>query len=320
MEAVDGELVPRLDEQVLASVLEGRVAVGGAPVDATVALVGGRPQVVPAKPGVTYDQQQVVDGFLQLVAAPGDQRTLAVDAQVARPDVTTKDARALQVKEQVSSFTTYYPYAEYRNVNIGRAAELVDGTVLRPGETFSLNDTVGERTRENGFTEGYIISDGILVSDLGGGVSQMATTTFNAMFFAGLEDVEHKPHSFYIDRYPIGREATVAWGAVDLRFRNDTPYGVLISAKVTPATATTSGVVTVSMYSTKYWDITTSTGERDQRHPGEGAPGRHRAVPRQHRLRRVRHRRHPLLRTGRGQHRRPARPRSSRRPTRPATR
>ena len=64
----------------------------------------------------------------------------------------------------------------------------------------------------------------------------MATTTFNAMFFAGLKDVEHKPHSFYIDRYPVGREATVAWGAVDLRFKNDTPYGVLVQANVTPAT------------------------------------------------------------------------------------
>ena len=69
----------------------------------------------------------------------------------------------------------------------------------------------------------------------------MATTTFNAMFFAGLEDVEHKPHSFYIDRYPVGREATVAWGAVDLRFRNDTPYGVLIDARVTPSTPSAPG-------------------------------------------------------------------------------
>ena len=162
----------------------------------------------------------------------------------------------------MSTFTTYYPYAEYRNVNIGRAAELVNGTVLKPGETFSLNDTVGERTRENGFTEGFIISNGIFKEDLGGGVSQMATTTFNAMFFAGLKDVEHKPHSFYIDRYPEGREATVAWGAVDLRFQNDTPYGVLISAHVTPSTPSSQGVVTVSMYSTKYWDITTSTSDR----------------------------------------------------------
>ena len=72
------------------------------------------------------------------------------------------------------------------------------------------SDTVGERTEANGFTKGYIINDGILVQDLGGGVSQMATTTFNAMFFAGLKDIQHKPHSFYIDRYPVGREATVA--------------------------------------------------------------------------------------------------------------
>lgn len=262
MEPVDGALVPRLDAEALATMLEGKVAIDGAPVDATVALVGGRPQVVPAKPGVTYDEQQITDGFLELVAASGDQRTLAVDAKVARPDFTTKDARALQIREQVSTFTTYYPYAEYRNVNIGRAAEIIDGYVLKPGETFSLNDTVGERTEANGFTEGYVISDGILIQDLGGGVSQMATTLFNGMFFAGLEDVEHKPHSFYIDRYPVGREATVAWGAVDLRFRNDTPYGVLIDTNVTPSTPSTSGVVTVSMYSTKHWDITTSTGER----------------------------------------------------------
>ncbi|MEO5665464.1 MAG: VanW family protein, partial [Nocardioides sp.] len=259
---VDGALVPQLDTAKLAEIVSANVVAEGAPVDATVALVGGVPKVIPAKPGVTYDQQQVDAGFLALVAAPIGERTLQVDAKVAQPEFTTKDARALQIKERVSTFTTYYPYAEYRNVNIGRAAELVNGTVLKPGETFSLNGTVGERTRENGFTEGYIIQDGILVTDLGGGVSQMATTTFNAMFFAGLEDVEHKPHSFYIDRYPIGREATVAWGAIDLQFKNDTPYGVLIYANVTPATPTTSGVVTVSMYSTKHWNITTSESER----------------------------------------------------------
>ena len=134
--------------------------------------------------------------------------------------------------------------------------------MLKPGETFSLNDTVGERTEENGFTTGFVIQNGIFKEDLGGGVSQMATTTFNASFFAGLEDVEHKPHSVYIDRYPEGREATVAWGAVDLRFTNNTPYGVLIDAVVIPSAGRSQGTVTVTMYSTKYWDITTSTGER----------------------------------------------------------
>lgn len=261
LEPVDGELVPQLDAKALSDVVASKVT-SGAPVDATVALVDGKPQVVPAKPGVTFDPAQLEAGFLEVVAKPQGQRTLELDARVAKPEFTTKDAKDLRITEQVSSFTTYYPHADYRNVNLGRAAELIDGTVLKPGETFSLNDTVGERTVANGFTKGYIISDGILIQDLGGGVSQMATTTFNAMFFAGLEDVEHKPHSFYIDRYPIGREATVAWGAVDLRFKNDTPYGVLIDASVTPSTPSSSGVVTVTMYSTKWWNITTTTGKR----------------------------------------------------------
>ncbi len=262
LEADNGELTPVVNYRRLDKFIDGKVSSGGAPVDATVRLVDGQPKVIPAKPGVTYDPASVEEAFLDLVVAPEGKRTAKVKSTVAEPDFTTKDAKALKIREQVSTFTTYYPYAEYRNVNIGRAAVLVNGTVLKPGETFSLNDVVGERTRENGFTEGFIISNGIFKEDLGGGVSQMATTAFNAMFFAGLKDIEHKPHSFYIDRYPVGREATVAWGAVDLRFQNDTPYGVLVEASVTPATPSSSGVVTVSMWSTKYWDITTSTSKR----------------------------------------------------------
>ncbi|GAA2155525.1 VanW family protein [Nocardioides koreensis] len=262
MRAENGRLVPELDEAVLRKLVGDAVAADGAPVDARVTLVDGRPKVVPAKPGVVYHQRDVNDAFLQLVTRDLGKRSMKVKARVAEPDFTTKDARKLRIREKVSSFTTYFPYAEYRNTNIGRAAEIVDGTVLEPGETFSLNGTVGERTRANGFTEGFIISDGIFKEDLGGGVSQMATTLFNAMYFAGLEDVEHKPHSFYIDRYPVGREATVAWGSVDLRFRNDTPYGVLIDAHVTPSTPSSQGVVTVSMWSTKYWDITSTTSRR----------------------------------------------------------
>jgi vancomycin resistance protein YoaR len=262
MRAEDGALVPSLNTKKLTSLVDSGISDDGAPVDAAFEVVAGLPRVIPAKPGVTYDPADVTAAFLTLVVKPEGEREMLVEATVDEPDFTTKDARALKIKEQVSTFTTYFPYAEYRNINIGRAAELVNGTVLEPGETFSLNDVVGERTRENGFTEGFIISNGIFKEDLGGGVSQMATTTFNAMFFAGLEDIEHKPHSFYIDRYPVGREATVAWGAVDLQFRNSTPYGVLIEAKLNPSTGSSQGELTVSMYSTKYWDITTKTGDR----------------------------------------------------------
>lgn len=258
----NGVLVPDIDEKALTALVEEGISEDGAPVDATVVLRDGKPRVVPAKPGVSYEPAAVATVFQTLLTRPSGERRAEVESTVAEPEFSTRDARRLKIREKVSSFTTYYPPASYRDTNIGRAAELVDGTVLKPGETFSLNDTVGERTVANGFTTGTIISDGIFKEDLGGGVSQMATTTFNAMFFAGLEDVEHKPHSVYIDRYPVGREATVAWGAVDLRFTNDTPYGVLIEAKVIPSAGRSQGTVTVSMWSTKVWDITTTTSDR----------------------------------------------------------
>ena len=262
LEPRDGELVPVLDRGKLQELMDARISTNAAPVDAGFRIVDGEPRVVPARPGVTYRPAALADTFLDLVTRPSGKREGRVPATTDPADLTTAEARDLGIVERVSTFTTYYPHADYRNVNIGRAGELIDGTVLQPGETFSMNDIVGERTRANGFTDGFVISDGILVEDLGGGVSQMATTTFNAAFFAGLEDVEHKPHSFYIDRYPVGREATVAWGAVDLRFRNDTPHGVLVTTSVTPSTPSTSGVVTVSMWSTKTWDITTRTSDR----------------------------------------------------------
>jgi vancomycin resistance protein YoaR len=263
MKAEDGELAPHVDQKKLMRAIRPAMrAVALAPQPATVRLVGGSPKVVPGKNGVTFDPEEVTDAFLDLVVARGDGRTLEIETVVDKPDFTTEDARDLQIKEVVSSFTTQYPHSAYRNTNLGRAAELVNGTVLKPGETFSLNDTVGERTAENGFTEGYIISNGVYKEDFGGGVSQVATTLFNAMFFAGLEDVEHKPHSFYIDRYPIGREATVAWGAVDLKFKNDTPYGVLIQAWINPSSSSSSGKMNVRFWSTKHWDITAGVSER----------------------------------------------------------
>ena len=263
LEPQAGELVPVVDERRLGRIVDRRVSAdGGAPVDASVRIVDGRPRVVPARPGVDYDPADVGEALLAAITRPEGRRSVSVEAGVRPADLTTKEVRALGVREKVSEFSTYYPDADYRNTNIGRAAELVDGTLLEPGETFSMNDTVGERTRENGFTEGFIISDGILREDLGGGVSQLATTLFNGAFFAGLEDVEHKPHSFYIDRYPVGREATVAFGAIDLRFRNDTDYGVLVDAKVTPSTPSSQGVVTVRLYSTKVWDVESRTSDR----------------------------------------------------------
>jgi vancomycin resistance protein YoaR len=259
----EGRLVPQVDRRLLMRVLRpaaSRIAVR--PQNASVAIVDGRPRVVPARKGLTVDEERVSASFLSLVASPDGERRRRLPTRVERPEVTTAEARGLGVTEMVSEFTTYYPHADYRNINIGRAAELIDGTLLEPGETFSMNEVVGKRTAENGFTKGFVISNGIFAEDYGGGVSQVATTTFNAAFFAGLEDVEHKPHSFYIDRYPVGREATVAWPTLDLKFRNDTGHGVLVQTVHTPSTWSSSGALTVRMWSTKVWDIESRTSER----------------------------------------------------------
>ncbi len=257
-----GALVGTVDGAALKAIVDDLVGDPGRPVDATVVIQDGAPVVVPAQPGVDYTPEAITAVFDTLVTAPDGSRQGAVEAVVAEPDFTTEEAEALGIVEEVGEFTTNYPHAAYRNTNIGRAAELINGSLLLPGETFSFNDTVGERTRENGFTEGYIISDGILRQDLGGGVSQMATTLFNGMFFAGLKDVEHRPHSFYIDRYPVGREATVVWGALDLRFQNDTDHGVLIQTIHDPSSPGSQGSITVRMWSTKIWDIESTTSDR----------------------------------------------------------
>jgi vancomycin resistance protein YoaR len=263
MKPEDGELVPVVHrKKLMRAVRPAMRTVALAPEPATVRLVDGRPKVIKGKNGVTFDPKEVVEAFPDLVTARGENRTLEVETVVDRPDFTTKDARGLGIKEVVSSFTTQFPHSDYRNVNLGRAAELVNGTVIKPGETFSMNDTVGERTAENGFTKGFIISNGVYKEDYGGGVSQVATTLYNAAFFAGLEDVEHKAHSFYIDRYPIGREATVVWGAVDLRFKNNTPHGILIQSWVDPSTPSSSGSMNVRFWSTKHWDISTGVSDR----------------------------------------------------------
>jgi vancomycin resistance protein YoaR len=128
--------------------------------------------------------------------------------------------------------------------------------VVLPGEVFDLNAYVGPRDTARGFVPAPMILRGEFVDDVGGGVSQFATTIFNAYFFAGLEDVEHTPHSYYISRYPPGREATISWPKPDLVFRNDSPHGVLIRA------TSTGTSVTVAMWGTKRYDIRAIEGPR----------------------------------------------------------
>jgi vancomycin resistance protein YoaR len=270
MRVEDGRLVPRLDAERLRRSAAPVVAeLTRRPRPATVVLRNGRPRVVRGRVGTALDAQVLARRVLGVLTKRGDNRRVRMRARTVAPEFGVAEARKLGIKEVVSEFTTYFPHSDYRNTNLGRAAELINGTVLKPGEVFSLNDTVGERTAENGFTRGFIIDDGVLVEDFGGGVSQVATTVYNAAFFAGLKDVEHHPHSLYFDRYPMGREATVAWGALDLRFQNNTPYGILIETWIEPSTLSSQGEMHARMWSTKHWKIRAGLSEQyDFTEPG----------------------------------------------------
>ncbi|WUN21070.1 VanW family protein [Streptomyces phaeochromogenes] len=218
-------------------------------VNAKLRLDGGRVAVASdGKTGQEVTAQALHKAVLPLLTKTGAARTGVVATEDVQPKLTRDNVGRLGIKEQMSTFTVNFEPAPYRVTNIGRAAELINGSVVLPDETWSFNRTVGERTEANGFVEGIIINNDQFEKAAGGGVSAVATTTFNAVFFAGVKPVEYGAHSFYIERYPEGREATVAWGSLDLKFRNDSGNAIYIDARATDTS------VTITFLGTKKYD------------------------------------------------------------------
>ncbi|MGW1888405.1 VanW family protein [Streptomyces sp. NPDC001970] len=202
-----------------------------------------------ARTGYDVTEKQLREAVLPLLTRTGDAaRTGAIAADPIEPKLTGERAQQLGIREKVSSFTVNFPAAPYRSTNIGRAVELINGSLVQPGREWSFNRTVGERTKENGFVDGIMINNGQYEKSPGGGVSAVATTMFNAMFFAGVKPVEYGAHSFYIERYPEGREATVAWGTLDLRWINNLDQALYIRAQSTDTS------LTITFLGTKKYD------------------------------------------------------------------
>ncbi|MFE2554920.1 VanW family protein [Streptomyces sp. NPDC059352] len=253
VKAENGRLSAALDPEALLrdpDVARPLASMTGAPVEATLGVRDGKVVVESeGRPGQEVTAKALGDAVGPLLGKTGAAaRTAPVATTVTEPELTTDSLARLGITEQMSTFTVDFPTAPYRTTNIGRAAELINGSVVKPGEVWSFNRTVGERTPDNGFVDGTMILDGQYRSAPGGGVSAMATTVFNAMFFAGVKPVEYGAHSFYIERYPAGREATVAWGSLDLQFRNDSGKPIYIKADATDSS------VTVSFLGTKKYD------------------------------------------------------------------
>lgn len=217
------------------------------PVDAAfdVDVDTNRIRVIPSRNGTLLDTDALLVELKR--AALGDGTGVFPVVVGAAPEFTTEEASSYTDLELLAEFTTDYPAGEDRVINIHQMADDVDGSIVQPGEEWSINDTVGQRTEAKGYVAAPAIINGEPYccdhpENIGGGVSQFGTTLFNAEFYACLEDVEHHPHSLNFGRYPDGVEATLGYPQPDVRLRNNTDAPVIIKALYTDTS------ITVKMY------------------------------------------------------------------------
>jgi vancomycin resistance protein YoaR len=198
-----------------------------APEDATFDVSGDAVRVVPARNGVELDVVATARRLFRAVTSPTGRSARLVVAQ-AKPARSTADVRAMGITEELGTYKTYNAGTADRITNLRLGVEALDGTLVPPGGTFSLNDAIGERTAERGFRPAPVIIGTKYSEEIGGGTSQVATTVFNAAWEAGVRITERNPHALYISRYPLGRDATVYWPSLDLKFLNDTSHWILV--------------------------------------------------------------------------------------------
>jgi hypothetical protein len=221
----------------------------------------GPAEVVSGRDGRSFVAATAAEQLTEAVRA--GERAVDLEVEVTPPALTNAEAEELRPTHLLSTFTTYYTAGQTRVANIQRLADVVDDTQVLPGDDFSINRISGERSCSKGYQPAGTIVRGELVDTCGGGVSQFGTTTFNAAFFSGLQLDQWQAHSFYISRYPQGREATLSYPALDVVFTNTSDAPVVVRASYT------STSITVSMYGRPIASrVTASHGQPyDQRAP-----------------------------------------------------
>ncbi|GAA4812118.1 VanW family protein [Actinomycetospora chlora] len=276
-----GGLVAAVDEPAAIAAMEPQLGTTERePRDASLQFGGPQATVVPAVVGREIDWPRTLGGVVEALGRPADgpapplftppptapgtdpaspppQSGRAVNAvyTTTQPRVTTESLESLGPAELIGEFTTR-GFKPDSGTNIRRVAEIVNGAIIAPRSTFSLNGFTGPRNAANGFVDAGIIDDGAPGRGMAGGTSQFATTLYNASYFAGLRNVEHKEHSYWISRYPAGREATVFEGSIDLRQANDGDTPIYIRTQWTPSS------ITVQLYGIKRYEVTSEPGPR----------------------------------------------------------
>lgn len=257
--AVDRPVLHLDGEALTASLAENNADFRSTNQDATVRLAGaagsGRPEVVPGVTGRGVQADQVVEEILADLA--GDTtRAITVELHEVAPDISTEDAEAWDVNHIVAEYATPYPpHDGPRTANLKVGADRVNGTVVLPGEEFNLNSRLAPVTLANGYHSSGVVESGVATNAVGGGLSQIATMSYNAGFLGGMEIVEHKPHSRWFDRYPQGRESTYWEGQINVRWKNDTPAPVIVEMWLA------GNQVHTRLWGADYYDVSTTTSE-----------------------------------------------------------
>jgi vancomycin resistance protein YoaR len=248
-EGDEAELVPHVAEDKLEEGIRSIIGdrdPGIQPQSARFEIVDDQPTVVASTEGSGIDYAQVTADlnavlFLADEAAADEaaKRHVALTIMTLEPSVSTTQANEMHITEKIMSYTTEYPLASNAKIaNVHLAADLLDNSLIEPGGVWSFNDTAGECTVERGFQKATAIVGGEYVDEIGGGICQVATTVYNAVFDSGLPIVERANHGFYLLAYPAGRDAAISWRVLDLKFENDTENWILLTMSYTGTTVT----------------------------------------------------------------------------------
>lgn len=175
-----------------------------------------------------------------------DKKEYTIPLKITIPKKTIEDLGEEAFPNKLATYTTRYdPSNKNRSNNIAISSEKIDGTIIMPGEVFSYNQIVGERTIAAGYKEAGAYAGGKVVQDVGGGICQTSSTLYNAALLANLEITDRSNHQFLTSYVSAGRDATVSWGGIDFQFKNTRSYPIKIEASAK------NGVCTMSIYGIK---------------------------------------------------------------------
>jgi vancomycin resistance protein YoaR len=202
--------------------------------------------ITPDVPGYGFTRE-TIEAVLEK-AEEGRGYSIAMTALV--PNVTAADVEAALYADVLAEAHTPHSWVDDRTVNLMLSCAALNGTVIMPGQTFSFNETVGERTEEKGYREAIAYVGGASVPEIGGGVCQVASSIYYAVLQADLRSVERHAHTYLVTYVPQGMDAAIYWGSLDYKFENTSPYPIKIEASVS------DGDVHIILRGTEWKDYT----------------------------------------------------------------